>query len=42
VLDLSKIEAGQLVLSTAGYSMREVVHTVFSATESLAAAKKLD
>src|SRR5262249_27978269 len=41
VLDLSKIEAGQLVLSIEDYSMRNVVETVVSATESLAAAKKL-
>ena len=41
VLDLSKIEAGQLVLSIDDYSVANVVHTVLSATESLAAAKKL-
>jgi signal transduction histidine kinase len=41
VLDLSKIEAGQLDLSIAGYSMQEVVQTVATATESLAAEKKL-
>jgi signal transduction histidine kinase len=41
VLDLSKIEAGQLVLGIEGYSMRDVVQTVVSATESLAAAKSL-
>ena len=41
VLDLSKIEAGQLVLSIDEYSMKDVVQTVVSATESLAAAKKL-
>ena len=41
VLDLSKIEAGQLVLSLDEYSMKDVVQTVVSATESLAAAKKL-
>jgi len=41
VLDLSKIEAGQLVLDIEGYSMRDVVQTVVSATESLAAAKSL-
>ena len=41
VLDLSKIEAGQLVLGIEGYSMQDVVLTVVSATESLAAAKNL-
>jgi len=41
VLDLSKIEAGQLVLSLADYSLREVVHAVYSQVESLAAEKKL-
>jgi signal transduction histidine kinase len=41
VLDLAKIEAGQLVLSIEEYSMKDVVQTVVSATESLAAAKKL-
>jgi signal transduction histidine kinase len=41
VLDLSKIEAGQLTLSPADYSMRELVLDVVSATEALAAEKKL-
>jgi DNA-binding NarL/FixJ family response regulator len=41
VLDLSKIEAGQLTLSLGDYSMGEVVHAVVSAVESLAAAKNL-
>jgi signal transduction histidine kinase len=41
VLDLSKIEAGQLVLSLEEYSMKDIVLTVVSATESLASAKKL-
>ncbi len=41
VLDLSKIEAGQLTLALAEYSMNEVVQTVFTAVESLAAEKKL-
>jgi signal transduction histidine kinase len=41
VLDLSKIEAGQLELSIGGYSMQEVVQTVAAATESLAAEKRL-
>ncbi len=36
VLDLSKIEAGQLSLSLADYSMRDVVHGVYSAVEPLA------
>ena len=35
VLDLSKIEAGQLTLSLADYSLKNVVHTVFSAVEPL-------
>jgi signal transduction histidine kinase len=42
VLDLSKIEAGQLILSLGDYAMDEVVHAVVSAVESLAAGKKLD
>jgi signal transduction histidine kinase len=41
VLDLSRIEAGRLVLTLADYSMQEVVQTVFMAVESLAAAKQL-
>ena len=41
ILDLSKIEAGQLALSLADYSMKELVQTVFAAVESLAAEKKL-
>jgi signal transduction histidine kinase len=41
VLDLSKIEAGQLTLSVAKYSMAEVVSSVISAVESLADAKQL-
>jgi signal transduction histidine kinase len=41
VLDLSKIEAGQLSLALADYSMKEVVQTVFTGVESLAAEKKL-
>jgi len=41
VLDLSKIEAGQLTLSLTDYSLKEVVQTVFTAVESLAAEKKL-
>ncbi|HEX6119101.1 MAG TPA: ATP-binding protein, partial [Dongiaceae bacterium] len=41
VLDLSKIEAGQLTLSISDYSLREVVLNVAAATESLAAEKSL-
>ena len=41
VLDLSKIEAGQLTLSITDYSIREVVQTVVAAAESLAAEKNL-
>jgi signal transduction histidine kinase/signal transduction protein with GAF and PtsI domain len=41
VLDLSKIEAGQLVLSLADYSLKNVVETVFTAVEQLAKEKKL-
>jgi signal transduction histidine kinase len=41
VLDLSKIEAGQLALSLGDYAMGEVVQAVVSAVESLAAGKKL-
>jgi signal transduction histidine kinase len=41
VLDLSKIEAGQLTLSLSDYSMQEVVQSVFTAVESLAAEKRL-
>jgi signal transduction histidine kinase len=41
VLDLSKIEAGQLVLSLSDFSMKDVVQTVFVAVESLAAEKKI-
>jgi signal transduction histidine kinase len=41
VLDLSKIEAGQLTLSLSDYSLGGMVHTVFAAVESLATAKKL-
>ena len=42
VLDLSKIEAGQLTLSLNEYSMAEVVQTAFTSVEALAAEKKLD
>jgi signal transduction histidine kinase len=41
VLDLSKIEAGQLTLSLDDYSLSDVVHGVFSAVEPLAAEKRL-
>ena len=41
VLDLSKIESGQLVLSIDEYSMKDIIQTVVAATEPLAAAKKL-
>ena len=42
VLDLSKIEAGQLTLSIDDYSMGEVVQTVITSVEALAAEKKLE
>ena len=42
VLDLSKIEAGRLSLSLSEYSMTEVVQTVFTSIEALAAEKKLE
>jgi signal transduction histidine kinase len=41
VLDLSKIEAGQLTLSLAPYSLKDVVQSVYSAVEPLAADKNL-
>jgi signal transduction histidine kinase len=41
VLDLSKIEAGQLTLSLTDYSIRAMVHGVYSAVETLATEKKL-
>ena len=41
VLDLSKIEAGQFTLALAQYTVKDVVHNVFSAVESLANEKKL-
>ncbi len=41
VLDLSKIEAGQLTLALHDYSKKEVVQTVLTGVESLAAEKKL-
>src|SRR3989449_5868370 len=42
VLDLSKIEAGQLKLSLEDYSMRSVVDSVVATTGSLAHAKGLN
>ena len=41
VLDLSKIEAGQLELALADYALAEVVHAVVTQVESLAAEKGL-
>ena len=41
MLDLSKIEAGQFKLSLANYSVADLVQTVVSSTEVLAADKKL-
>jgi signal transduction histidine kinase len=41
VLDLSKIEAGQLRLSLADYSVEELVSGVYTSVESLAAEKNL-
>jgi signal transduction histidine kinase len=41
VLDLSKIEAGQLKLSLDDYVIRDVVHSVVSVVEPLAAEKHL-
>jgi signal transduction histidine kinase len=41
VLDLSKIEAGQLILSLTDYSIKDVVHNVYGAVESLATSKNL-
>ena len=41
VLDLSKIEAGQLTLDLSDYSLKDIVHTVFTAVESLATGKNL-
>ncbi len=41
VLDLSKIEAGQLTLSLGDYSLGDMVHGVISAVEPLAAEKRL-
>ena len=41
VLDLSKIEAGQLTLSLGDYSIKDMVHNVFGVVESLAKNKNL-
>jgi signal transduction histidine kinase len=41
VLDLSKIEAGQLTLALDDYSMKDVVNGVYGAVEPLAADKKI-
>jgi len=41
VLDLSKIEAGQLVLELSDYSLQDIAQTVCSTLEPLAADKKL-
>ena len=41
VLDLSKIEAGQLTLALSNYSLKDVVHGVYSAVEPLASEKKI-
>jgi signal transduction histidine kinase len=41
VLDLSRIEAGRLTLSIADFSLLEVVQTVLTSVESLAAEKQL-
>jgi signal transduction histidine kinase len=41
VLDLSKIEAGQLVLELSDYSIQDIVQTVRSTLEPLATDKKL-
>ena len=42
VLDLSKIEAGRLTLSLNEYSMQDIIQTVFTSVEALAAEKNLD
>jgi signal transduction histidine kinase len=42
VLDLSKIEAGQLKLTLADYSIKDVVRGVYSALEPLATKKSLN
>ncbi|MES0446737.1 MAG: ATP-binding protein [Desulfobacterales bacterium] len=42
VLDISKIEAGQLNLSLNDYSMAELVQTVFTSVDALATEKNLE
>jgi signal transduction histidine kinase len=42
VLDISKIEAGQLELALEEYSFQETIHTVVTALEPLATEKELD
>jgi signal transduction histidine kinase len=42
ILDLSKIEAGQLTLALTDYSMADVVQSVAVSVEALAAEKKLE
>ena len=41
MLDLSKIEAGQLTLSLDDYLIQDIVHTVYGAVEPLATSKNL-
>ncbi|MGR3717741.1 MAG: sensor histidine kinase, partial [Thermohalobaculum sp.] len=41
ILDLSKIEAGEFTLLLSDYSMKDVVDTIISVVEPLAAEKKL-
>jgi signal transduction histidine kinase len=41
VLDLSKIEAGQITLSLTDYSLGDIVHGVMTSVESLATEKRL-
>ena len=42
ILDLSKVEAGELAMATEPYSIASVVHAAFTATEALAKAKNLE
>ena len=42
VLDFSKIEAGRFTLTLNDYSMQDVIHSVFTSVESLAAEKNLE
>jgi signal transduction histidine kinase len=41
VLDLSKIEAGQITLALTDYSLDDIVHNVITSVESLATEKRL-